>query len=1163
MAHITVFIPFCFNFFHNAEVFLKSPAKQGFSGFFLAENILEKLPTRKEWAKVSLFSFAFFFAVFLNVCEPVLFPGATVSAQGKGDSSATAQPKSEIRTLKLGDRIERELKGGEAHAYRIDLAAGQYLHAVVEQRGIDVVIRFFGPDEKQLVEIDNPYGARGSESLVFLAERSGTYLLEVRSLDPTAIVGRYELRLEALRAATMQDKQRIAAEKIFAEGQQLEKQGSAESLHAALAKYGDARTQWQALSDTLGEAKAIHQTGYVHLALSEHKKAFEYFQQVLPFWQALQDTFMLAATINNLGAVHQYLGENEEALNSYEQALPMLQQIGDEYGEGYVLNNIAYIYRSLGEPQKALNYNFQALVKRRAAKDSAGEAQSLNNLGVVFEYLGERQKALDYYGQALPLYRAVRDRNGEAFTLNNIGAVYRGLGEHQSALDFYEQALTIEEETGYRYGVAILLNNIGAIYRSWGERRKALDYYERALALRRELADRYGEAITLTNMGAIYRDWSNLQASLDCNSKALALRREVSDRPGEAESLNNLGHLYSLLGDHAKALDHCTQALPLAQAVGDREREAATRRNLAMIEVHLGNLLKARNEIEAALAIIDTLRTKVASPDWRASYFALVQEYYEFYIDLLMRQHQIDPSQAHNGVAFEASEGARARGLIEALGEAHTDIRQGIDSTLVMREYLLQRQINDKEQSRLRLLRQKQNEDKAKAMEKDMRLLLAQYQEIQAKIRDTSPRFAALIQPQPLSVKEIQQQVLDDDTMLLEYALGERHSFLWAVTPTSLNGFELPKRMVIDSLARRVYDLMTARNQRPANETEKARKTRIARADADYPQAAAALSRMVLGPVGAKLGTKRLLIVSDGALQYVPFGALPVPDTTGTVDPHKAHPLVVDHEIISLPSASVLAVLRRETANRASAPKQVAILADPVFAEDDPRLKPADKKSVGTTRSAVDTSRVPTELERATRGMNLSRLLFSRFEAEAIAALTSANERKMALDFAATRATAASPELSQYRIIHFATHGLLNSEHPELSGVVFSLVDENGRQQDGFLRLHDIYNLNLPADLVVLSACQTALGKEVKGEGLVGLVRGFMYAGAPRVVASLWQVNDAATAESMKRFYQGMLEEPILRPPAALRAAQVSMWKEKRWQSPYYWAAFVLQGEWR
>ena len=211
---------------------------------------------------------------------------------------------------------------------------------------------------------------------------------------------------------------------------------------------------------------------------------------------------------------------------------------------------------------------------------------------------------------------------------------------------------------------------------------------------------------------------------------------------------------------------------------------------------------------------------------------------------------------------------------------------------------------------------------------------------------------------------------------------------------------------------------------------------------------------------------------------------------------------------------------------------------------------------------ASDATRALNESGLTDSGPVIGRLPFSRDEAKSILAMVPARSRMRALDFQASLSNALDPQLSEYRIVHFATHGLLNSEHPELSGIILSLVDEAGRPQEGFLQLHEIYNLNLPADLVVLSACQTGLGKEIKGEGLVGLTRGFMYAGAARVTASLWKVDDVATAELMRGFYRGMLAEGL--PPAsALRAAQVNMWRQKRWRSPYYWAAFVLQGEWK
>jgi CHAT domain-containing protein len=281
---------------------------------------------------------------------------------------------------------------------------------------------------------------------------------------------------------------------------------------------------------------------------------------------------------------------------------------------------------------------------------------------------------------------------------------------------------------------------------------------------------------------------------------------------------------------------------------------------------------------------------------------------------------------------------------------------------------------------------------------------------------------------------------------------------------------------------------------------------------------------------------------------------------------------VIETEIVTVPSASTVAVLRRDLAGRPPAPKAVAVLADPVFDRQDPRVSTRQQISqVGHMGELPSHNRdLPMDLERSwaevgssERGGKIPRLPFSRREADAIITDALPGNSLKAVDFRANRTTATSPELAQYRVVHFATHGVLDSRTPALSGIVLSLVDRQGRPVDGFLRLWDIYNLHLPADLVVLSACQTALGKEIKGEGLVGLTRGFMYAGAARVVASLWQVDDVATAELMSLFYQGVLKKNL--PPAtALRAAQVQMWQQKRWQEdPYFWGAFQLQGEWR
>ncbi|HET9314977.1 MAG TPA: CHAT domain-containing protein, partial [Vicinamibacteria bacterium] len=457
----------------------------------------------------------------------------------------------------------------------------------------------------------------------------------------------------------------------------------------------------------------------------------------------------------------------------------------------------------------------------------------------------------------------------------------------------------------------------------------------------------------------------------------------------------------------------------------------------------------------------------------------------------------------------------------------------------------------------------------AAELDREIDALTAEYRLVEARIHAASPRHAALTRPDPLTAADL-QQLLDDETVLIEVTLGEKRGWMWAVTRASVVVEPLPPRSEVEALARTLYEALTARQAR-AGEGDDARRERLGTADRALEDARSRLGAILFGPLATRLtgewAGKRLAIVPDGALEYVPLAVLPLPGPV-PVGALPGPPLLDRHEVVQLPSASVLSLLRRDRPGQAEGITSVAVIGDPVFTPDDPRVARAKKGKAPSPRveGPVQTAS-RTALARALDGFSdtqggLSRLPFSRQEVDAVAAYAPASRLLKAVDFRASRATATSGALADYRIVHFATHGLLNSARPELSALVLSLVDEKGREQDGLLRLSEIYNLRLPAEVVVLSACQTALGKEIRGEGLVGLTRGFMHAGAARVVASLWPVDDLATAELMRRFYRGMLEEK--RPPAAaLRAAQLEMARSSRWSAPYYWAGFVLQGEWR
>ncbi|MEG5040046.1 tetratricopeptide repeat protein [Microcoleus sp. B3-C5] len=910
----------------------------------------------------------------------------------------------------------------------------------------------------------------------------------------------------------------------------------------ALEYYTHSLTLKRAVGDRGGEATTLTNIGKVYDDLGEKQKGLDYYSKSLTLSRAVGDRQQEATTLNNIGAVYDHLGEKQKALDSYNQSLTLRRAVGDRRGEATTLNNIGLVYSALGEKQKALEYYSQSLPLFGGVGDRRGEATTLNNIGLVYSDLGEKQKALEYYTQSLPLIRAVGDVGGEATILNNIGLVYSDLGEKQKALEYYTQSLPLIRVVGDVGGEARTLNNIGFVYEDLGEEQKALEYYTQSLPLSRVVGARSQEATTLNNIGSVYHDLGEKQKALEYYSQSLPLSRAVGDRSQEARALNNIGLVYSL-AEQQKALEYYSQSLPLSRAVGDRSGEATTLYNIASAKRAQGHLTEALTDIETALKIIESLRTKVASPELRTSYFATVQNYYQFYIDLLMQLHKTQPKSGYDTKAFEASERSRARSLLELLQEANADIRQGVAPELLQRERSLQQQLDALEKQRIEVLNRPNHTPAQEAeLEKQRETLIAQYQDIQTQIRTTSPRYAALTQPQPLTLAQIQQQILDENTILLQYSLGKDRSYLWAVTKTSITSYELPPSADLEKAARNFRDAVTNPHYRNIPD-------RVAEANNT-------LSQIILQPVAAQLAQKRLLIVGDGILNYLPFAALSLPGKSGE---NGNPPLIVDHEIVLLPSASTLGILRQNYSDRQPPTRTLAILADPVFSPEDERVK---NQSTASNLQAIES--VNPGLSRSGRDNNLqlSRLNFTRQEAQIIQALVPANSRTESLDFEASRAVATSQNLSQYKIIHFATHGLANSTNPELSGIILSLVDEKGNSLNGFLRLTDIFNLKLAADLVVLSACQTGMGQNIQGEGMVGLTRGFMYAGAQRVVVSLWSVDDEGTATLMSSFYQGMLQKGLT-PAAALRAAQLQMLKQEEWRSPYYWAAFTLQGEWR
>ncbi len=1128
-------------------------------------------------------------AAILALFGPVQQP----PSQTAGSDVAAGLPQK----LELGKPLSHTIRGGESQDYQFALEAGQYARVLIDQKSVDIAVAALGADGQQIfaANVTTP-GELESASLIGSA--TGTYRIRVQAEDKTAPAGEYEIKLVELQLATETHQSRVAAERARAAGMAMYHQQTTDAIRGAISKYQEALDHWRAAGDAKEESATLSAIGLFYRDLGEKQKALDFMTQGLQAARAAGDQIGEAWALDDIGSVQENFGDKKQAIGSFEQALSLWRATRHLAGELSTLNGLGMTYFSLGEGEKALQYFERAVVICHQFHNPSDEAVLLNNLAMTHGFLGDYRKELELENSSLAIHRQTGNRIGEAQALTNIGFSYSNLSEYQQAMDAYMAAVSIAHELGIPQDEAVRLNNIAWVYSTIGDQENAVKYYGQSLQIFRRLDDPWRMPQALVNLGAAYAELHQYQKARELYQEALLVHRKSGNQSGEANALKNLafahwkladrekaldyyrqaegifrtgsdqrlfaqtlrslGELSSEMGDRQKAMAYLSEALQVSRSIGDRRDEAESLGEIAHLELGQGEIEGARKHCDEALGIFDSLRSTITNPSLRAWFSHAGRKVYEVNLQALLRQNQMHPNAGYDAAAVVAMEKARARSLLELLGESQARIREGVDPALLDREVSLRRAIARKAQQQELLLSGKHTDEQAAKSAKELDALTSDYDQLQSAIRKQSPAYAALTIPIPLSLAEIQKSVLDEETLLLEYTLGEEKSFLFAVTSQSIDVFELPKREMVESAARRVYDLLTERNRTMASETPQQRVHRVRRAEAEYPEAATELSRMLLGPVAVPLGKKRLLIVAEGALQYVPFAALPDPLAKL---PGKAQPLIAGHEIVTAPSASVLSLIRSEASHRQPAEKLLAVLADPVFERLDPRVT---QHQTGAPMPSA-TANEPAEVTRsgAESGLqHFDRLRFSRREAEQIARFVQAPEKFTALDFAASRSTATSAELAQYRIVHFATHGIINNIRPELSGLVLSLVNEKGEPVDGFLRLYDIYNLRLGADLVVLSACQTALGKEMAGEGLVGLTRGFVYAGAPRVVATLWQIDDRVTAELMANFYRAMLTRGE-RPAAALRAAQLAMWNTKGWESPYYWAAFTLQGEWK
>ena len=1124
-----------------------------------------------------------------------------------------------MTSLQRGSSLTREINPKESHFFELTCEADQIVTLMVSAEDMNFAARLVTPDGSTLAEIT--HRRFGPVTWQFVAPIPGRYQIVLSSLEAKEQPHKYQLKVEQFRSATQQEKRAARAAADFYRAEVLRFKWQSDELAQASKLYEAAGLAWQQLGQWTEAAEAWQRLGELHLIQGSYEEALHAYNEALRFSHKSDDPFPALVQLNNVAYVYIYLGNIEQALSRCEQvkkqlnqisvgqtslrrrieaqlennfgeieyarghlkislnffarALALWEAVGDRQGIARAHLNIGHSYLDSGNVNEATASFEQALQLWREIADWRGEALTLTAQGNLYALLGDKHTALAAHREAQSIFRSIGDRQGEAVTSNGLGDVFEDLGLKQEAVDNYSLALQLNHAIGNKAFEAVSSYYLGRVYRDSGDFTRALNYYGTSLALSRQSGKARMATHALMDIAAIYVQQRKFPEALRLYSQSLAFYQQIGDLRRQALSHHGLGELYRTRGETEQAINEYQQGLDLFLRLRDPQGEAESRYWLAKLYQAQGRLSQALTESEKSIKLIETQRALVLGQNWRSAYFASVHRHFELYVDILMQLHKQQPERGFAALALQASERAKARSLLELLAETQGGIRRDVEPSLLKQEQQLRQQLSAKQNYLTQMLNAAAPEVEIAGIELEIRQLTYEYDFVQAQINRQSPVYAQLTQPSTLRLPEIQAMLKEDEgVVLLEYMLGDERSYLWLVTADTLIAEELPGRRVLENLSQEVSRVLTARQFQPHEDMAHYHE-RVALAEAQFCPRVTQLSQFILAPLKRVTGAQRLLVVADGGLQYIPFDALPLPgeaEKSGACqmgsEPPTYIPLLTTLEVINLPSFSSLALLRQLKISAPPRSQDIAIWADPVFESDDPRLSsalPADSQPARVSTEASGGADAPEKSnELILDGYNVSpsRLLGTQEEAERIMKFAPAGAVMLLSGFAANRENTLERDLQGYRILHFATHALTNNRHPALSGLLLSTVDAQGHQQNGLLQMHDIYGLRLNADLVVLSACQTGLGKELSGEGVVGLTQGFLYAGSSSVVVSLWKVEDKATATLMSQFYQAMLKDGAA-PSVALRRAKLMMYGQSSRQSPYYWSAFIIQGEYR
>jgi len=803
------------------------------------------------------------------------------------------------------------------------------------------------------------------------------------------------------------------------------------------------------------------------------------------------NNFAKAFALNEFCTSQISAGQYAEAKPDCDAALALAREIDFQTAMAESMVGLAQIGSGSGSDE-VIKLSETAAAIYRKFESPQGEANALLKELPVLSRRRKPDATLQKAADAIAACKAAGDAHTCWEAYYWMAITYESMGDFEKARANYQEGIDIAEKTNDPLtGLQFRLRLINLDFIQHHDASKALAAYGDLLKRSKGLHAENIEAESLVRLGQIEGPQGRIADARNHYEQALAIYRANFVAENEQAVLSLLGGLCVSEHNYAQALAYYQDSLKIARKLNFRTGIAITLSAISRTERAQGLLKDALSHIREAIDVLESQRTDILSPELRMRFLGETRPYFDEEVDLLLEMHERDPAGGYLNMAFTASEQSKARVLLDIVPTFSEGLRGNVSPELL---------------SRVNQLRQNLESAKASGSAvRDVSLIEAELDRVQSQIIASNSAYSALKSPPILGADQISQQ-LKEDSVLVEFKICDRRSVVFVLSPKNkLFGVVLPGEFSLRPLINSLTEAQSAAT--------------FVGADEAYRKAAQNLSDVILAPIAGQIRHKRLFFVNDRSLLNISFAGLPDPSL-----PKTYQPLIVDHEIINLPSASVASAITAQRAQVPSANKSILIFANPAFAD-------------------------------TPQGSNA----FSQENDSLLKILSKASVRDYT-GFQASVESFLSEDLTRYGIIHFATHTDVDPKLPELSDIRLSSVQPSGTVRQGMLRLVDIYNLHLKAELVVLSSCQSAAGQDLPGEGLIAIARGFMYAGSRRAIGTLWNVGGYDPPVLMERFYGSLFGSPTIEAASALREAQLSLWKEGK--SPRSWAAFVLFSDW-